>query len=117
MSQNELLKATDPYGEQLVKKLRVTDQFILTPQYVVPVAAATVTAVKSTLILNPAGTLATLTIKFPPIVENGQRFTLVSTQIVTALTVTGATLVVAATALAVNTPLRYAAYDGKWYTV
>jgi hypothetical protein len=91
-------------------------------QYAVPVAGATVTSNgASSLVLNPAGTLATLTVVFPASPVAGQRFSLVSSTIVTALTVSGGTIITTAvpTALAAGTPLRYI-YEGttgKWWAI
>ncbi len=62
-------------------------------QRVVPAAGDTVTATVGveglTLLLVPAGTLATLTVVFPTSMVSGQTFRLRSTQVVTTLTVTG----------------------------
>jgi hypothetical protein len=61
--------------------------------------------------INPAGTLAALTVQFPLNPIEGQRLAIVSTQIVTALTLTagtGDTINGAATALAVNVGIEYA---------
>lgn len=57
-------------------------------QYSVPTAGATVSPADwcETCSLNPAGTLATLTVNFPKQPNDGQPFTLNTTQIVTALT-------------------------------
>ena len=98
-----------------------TDVSISTIQYEVPLTGATVTVgATSHLVLNPAGTLATLTIAFPANPKNGQLFNVTSSQIVTALTVTGATFADAAPAdLAVFTPLQYiySSDSGSWWAV
>ena len=76
---------------------------------------ATVSATGSLLLLTPAGTLATLTVAFPS-AQNGQYFTILSTQIVTALTVTNATISGGApTALAANSATKYIFFSGTWY--
>ena len=71
-----------------------------------PVSARTVTAgsgmVNETLYLTPAGTLAALTLAFPSDANSqvGQKLTVFSTAIVTALTVSAAGLTIEGTALA-----------------
>jgi hypothetical protein len=88
-----------PEGDGLYVNLDVTGNFTtqnitatttnLVPQYATPTAGQTVTSNGSSLlILNPAATLATLTVVFPSAPKNGQYLTLFSTHIVTALTVT-----------------------------
>lgn len=81
-----------------------------------PLTGATVTASplkkSETIYLTPAGTIAALTVVFPTNAnsQNGQVFRVVSTQIVTALTVTSTGLTLqgtAVTALAVNTPVSW----------
>lgn len=79
-----------------------------------PVAAATVNAPDwcEVLSLNPAGTLATLTVGMPKQPKDGQQFILNSTQIVTALTLqvqasSNQTLLAAATSLAVGVSRSY----------
>ena len=65
---------------------------IVTPmQYVAPAEGETVTATGNSvgIILNPAGPLAALTLDFPTGAVNGQRFSVHTTQDITALTVTG----------------------------
>ncbi len=75
----------------------------------------------SSLILNPAGTLATGTITLPANPYEGQYLELVSTQTQTALTVTantGQTIVGAAvTALVAVTAVKYYYLATKWYRV
>lgn len=113
---SELLEtSSEPLGEQTIVKLKVQSVLMVTPQVVTPIAADTVTANSSLLLLTPAGTLATLTIKFPP-AQNGQYFTILTTAIVTALTVTNATISGGApTALAANASYKYIFYNGTWY--
>ena len=59
-------------------------------QIAAPTTGATVTATNDVLnlIVNPAGTLATLTINFPAPSADGQEFDICFSQIVTALTLT-----------------------------
>lgn len=75
-----------------------------------------------TLVLNPAGTLAALTVVFPQAPVDNQNFLLTSSQIVTALTLTpgaGSTINAAATSLAANVAIeyRFVLADLKWYRV
>lgn len=88
-----------------------------TVQYVQPVAAATVAGASSVLVVDPAGTLATLTITFPVAPVDGQAFTISSTQIVTLLSFSGGTIVGAITALAVGgfAKFVYSSSSGKWH--
>lgn len=69
-----------------------------------PTTGATVTPAAGTdvLILRPAGTLATLTVNMPVSPYDGQDFTVVSTQTVTALTMSGGTIVGALTTIVVG---------------
>lgn len=69
-----------------------------------------------TLYVNPAGTIAAMTVVFPADESSrvGQILRVFSTQIVTALTVTSTSLTIkgtAVTALAVNTPVSYEKVD------
>lgn len=74
--------------------------------YNAPLTGATITTAANTryLILNPAGTISTLTVVMPPSPVDGQLFNLCTTQIVTSLTLsagTGTTIKNAPTALLV----------------
>lgn len=88
-----------------------------------PLTGATIAATTSThdvtTVLTPAGTIATLTVTMPASPFNGQRFLLTSTQIVTALTLAGGTIVGATTALAVNTAVEYVYVlaTTSWYKI
>lgn len=76
----------------------------------VPLTGFSLAPVTSTLVLNPAGTLATGTVTFPTNPADGQRLTIVSTQTQTALTCTagsGDTIANAVTALTALTPVTY----------
>jgi len=69
--------------------------------------------------LTPAGTLATLTIKLPPGPRPGQDVSILSTQVVTALTVqnsAGVAVAGAPTSLAINTEvlMRYTGTVWVW---
>ena len=90
-------------------------------KYSIPLTGTTVTAGNiSQLILQPAGTLSTLTIAFPPDPMDGQLFNITSSQIVTTLTVTGASFAnTAPSALAVFTPKQYvySSGSGSWWSV
>lgn len=90
-------------------------------QYAVPIAAATVAMAKENLVLEPAGTLATLTINLPDasIRYDGMSVRAMTTATLTALTVaaTGTTLVGAPTTLAANAffAMKYHQATNKWY--
>jgi hypothetical protein len=91
-------------------------------QYATPTTGSTVT-VNSTgfvnLLINPAGTLATLTITLPVSPTDGDVVQLSSTQIVTALTMSGGTIIGALTALAVATfaSYMYHATTAEWWRI
>lgn len=84
---------------------QINERLIPTVQYSAPTTGSTVT-VGSTghtkLLLNPAGTLATLTVTFPGSPSDGDMVQLGSSQIITALTMNGGTIVGALTTLAVG---------------
>ena len=112
------LQASSPHGQFDIDTLKVHYVFATDIQYKIPVAAETVTVNNPVVILEPAGTLATLTIKFPNISCNGQHLWFVSTAAVTALTITNATIVgTTPTALVANTPKKFVAYNNKWYSM
>ena len=92
-------------------------------QYAAPLTgtAVTVAAGDTWLIASPAGTLAALTVALPTSRTAGQEVLVVSSQIITALTVSGAgtTVIGAPTAMAANGFFRMK-YDGvmnAWYRV
>lgn len=107
----------------------ITAQDNKVTQYSAPIAADTVQVdVNSTggsiwLILTPAGTLATLTLKMPlnTGVEDKTEVLVICTQIITALTMdaNGGTIVGAPTALTANQSfrLRFDTVLQTWYTV
>lgn len=71
------------------------------------------------LVINPAGTIAALTITFPASGVDGDTIFLTSTQIVTALTMNGGTTLGALSALAVASfgRWRWHAAIAKWLRV
>ena len=89
----------------------------------VPVTGGTITLTNSlldiyNLIVDPAGTLATLNIVFPTAtLRNGQTIKINSTQTITTLAMSGGTINNAATTLSPNTPLAwvYNAANTTWY--
>ena len=87
-------------------------------QYSVPTTGGTVTAGSNTrvMLLNPAGTLATLTVVLPASPVDGQDFIVSTSQILTALTITG-TIVGTLTTLALGGFARfvYSADSSKWF--
>ena len=94
-----------------------------TLQYSAPVAAATVTVAAATtaLVMEPAGTLATLTVALPAGTE-GKQVKIASTQEISALTLTangGDTIVHAPTTMLIDTvfALIFRASTSKWYKI
>lgn len=71
------------------------------------------------LIINPAGTLATLTVTFPSSPSDMDIVTMSSSQIVTALTMSGGTFIGALTTLAVASFARYmySSTSSKWWRI
>lgn len=89
-------------------------------QNVTPIAASTVTqqTVNELVYMTPAGVLATLTFQFatPSSCRPGQPLTIISTQDVTALTLSG-TYSGATTALTANTAVKYINQGNTWIKV
>lgn len=87
-------------------------------QYAQPTTGQTVTANPgvAALFIDPAGTLATLTVVLPASPVEGQGFEMGSSQILTALTITG-TIVGTLTTLALGgfARFRYSATASKWF--
>jgi len=87
----------------------------------VPVTGNTVSPsnLAGLLILEPAGTLATLTVNFPSGPVDNQAFTIFTTQTLTALSFGNGTVVGAPTTLAANgsAHFRYSTATSKWYKV
>lgn len=86
-------------------------------QYAAPTAGQTVTCDGSSVVfIDPAGTLATLTVALPAAPVNGQEVNLCASQIITALTVTG-TIIGTLTTLAVAGFARfvYSSTAVKWF--
>jgi len=91
-------------------------------EYFAPITGFNITAGFKTnnLILEPAGTLATGTVTMPEAKTNGQTFSISSTQIITALTITpnsGQTVRGTITTLAANSFASwvYRAANSTWY--
>jgi hypothetical protein len=84
---------------------------------VTPLTATTVAfaANQGLMYINPAGTIAALTVLLPPNPTNGQRAAMSFGQIVTTLTVqTAAAGAVATTAGAIGSELSYRYINGAW---
>ena len=84
---------------------QIEERLIPTTQYAAPTTGQTVTVGSSgstTLTINPAGTLATLTITMPSSPTDGDRVQFGTTQIVTGLTMNGGTIVGGLSTLAVG---------------
>jgi hypothetical protein len=91
-------------------------------QTVAPTTGATVAVTSGRniiLIVNPAGTIATLTINMASTPTDGDQVTVASTQIVTALTMGNGTFVGALTRLAVAGFATYIYHSsiGKWLRI
>lgn len=88
-------------------------------QYATPTTGSTVTVVTGTtaLLLNPAGTLVALTVALPSSPVDGQSITIATSQILSALTVSGGTLVGTLTTMALGgfARLVYGATAGVWF--
>lgn len=90
-------------------------------QRVVPTTGQTITPANAMgdiiLVLEPAGTLATLTVNTPSTPVDGQRFSVMSTQIITALTLAVGTVIGGLASFAANgfMTLVYNASQTKWY--
>ena len=78
-------------------------------QYVVPLTGFSVTITPPTrnLVLNPAGTLAAGGVVFPPSPPDGYKLTISTTQIITALTLSGGTISNPVTTLAAGGKISY----------
>lgn len=85
-------------------------RLIPTKQYTTPTTGATITVNSGgciNLVVDPAGTLATLTITLPASPSDGDVIDIMCTQIVTALTMNGGTIVGGLSSFAVGTASRY----------
>jgi hypothetical protein len=100
----------------------ISARFVQKQQYTTPNTGDTIT-VESTgyilLIIDPSGTLATLTVSLPPAPVDGDRIQICSTQVITALTVDGGTIVGAPASLGVggNVTFFYNNDSVKWITI
>lgn len=98
----------------------MTQNYLLnSTQYVVATTGTTVTADGSAiLLLDPAGTLLALTITMPASPIDKQHFTIGTSQIITALTITG-TIVGTLTTLALGgfATFQWNATAAKWFRV
>jgi hypothetical protein len=117
-SRNDILRQT--YDKQLVI---IDGQGGLAYVYSQPVTGNTITLALGDrrLVLQPAGTLATLSVVLPPTPEDGNTFTLSSSQEITAITVTapgGATVQNGVGALGAGGSMGwlYHAADTTWYS-
>ena len=97
----------------------MSDRSVPQVQYATPTVGQTVTVNSNGnvfLLINPAGTLASLTITLPGSPSDGDSVLIKSTQIVTTLTMNGGTIINALVALAVGTTQQYvySATAAKW---
>lgn len=90
-------------------------------QYVSPSTGGTVNMLSGrqvTLTIDPAGTLATLTVNLPSNPQDGDEAIICTSQILTALTVTNGTIVGTLTTLALGGYARFAYSSvGKWFRI
>lgn len=91
-----------------------TERFVpTTGQTIAPTSAC------GLAVVEPAGTLAALTVTFPANPAEGQQFRVFTSQALTAITWTGGTVVGAPSTLAANgaASFEYSAVTGKWYSL
>ncbi len=98
----------DQYGQGRTERFVPT-----TGQTIVPTSAC------GLALVDPAGTLAALTVTFPSGPAEGQFFQVFTTQALTALTFTGGTAVAAPSTLAANgsASFQYSTVTSKWYLI
>jgi hypothetical protein len=87
------------------------------PNYSAPLTGATVamSTTTSNNIINPAGTLAALTVTLPATPVDGQVCRILFTQAVTALTMTGVTPGLSAAVAGTTYTLRYRTASATWF--
>jgi hypothetical protein len=90
-----------------VPQLTVGGLLFTASDYFTPLTSASITLVNNFSFINPAGTIAALTIVLPANPLNNQVCGFCSSQIVSALTLTGTVVGTAPTALAVGTAYKY----------
>ena len=93
-----------------------------TVSYNTPTTGATITlpsfdSGELMVFLNPAGTLATITINMPSAVADGQKVSLMTSQVLTLVTMGGGTILSALTTLGINAFATYAysATNTTWF--
>ena len=90
-------------------------------QYSAPITGATVaiSAPNTSLLIEPAGTLASLTVNFPSSPADSDEIRFSSTQIVTALTLANGTIVGPIVSLAVGSFAQYVyrSVNTSWYRI
>jgi len=94
-------------GNVQVPFLQLQGQFFRKSDYFTPVTTNSITLVNSISFINPAGTIAALTIVLPTNPQADQVCSFVSSQIVTTLTLTGTVVGTGPTSLAVGTNYKY----------
>lgn len=88
----------------------VNSRSVPVTQYVTPTTGSTVNVNSTgniTLLINPAGTLVSLTIAFPSGPSSDDVVTIASTQAITGLTMSNGTVVGALTTMAIGTFAKY----------
>lgn len=68
------------------------------------------------VIIEPVGTIAVLTIT-PPVCTNGQKIIIMSTQIITAITITGSVFLLSTLGLNSNAGFIFNSSNSTWYKI
>lgn len=100
----------------------ISDRLVPTNQYTQPTVGQTVTVNNTgtiNLLIDPAGTLATLTVTMPATPTDGDTVSIGTSQIITALTMNGGTLVGPLTTMALGGFATYifGGTAAKWFRV
>jgi hypothetical protein len=100
----------------------VEERLIPQIQYVAPTAGATVNVNNNgytRLVLDPATTLATLTVTLPGSPQDGDTVEIATSQIITTLTLNGGTIISAIATLALGgfATYLYNSTAGKWFRI
>lgn len=98
----------------------INERLVPVKQYVAPATGATVNVGTSGYVrlrINPAATIAALTINLPSSPQDGDTVEISSTQIVTALTLSGGTIIGALTSMVVGgfAVYEYNSDSSQWF--
>lgn len=99
---------------------QVNDRLIPNTQYATPATGATITVNSNgftSLFINPAGTIATLTITLPGSPSDGDRVQIGASQIITAVTMNGGTILGGLTTMGVGgfATYVYSSSGAEWF--